>query len=311
MAAIYLEAAALNLDFHAPLHAARYGIGDVARAYPDNSLASEKPNLDVLPRSELVSRTVGHLFPYSGVLAESLLTGIVTFTFDDGRDGQRTMAADILKANSIQATAFDYVSSLQKGGGFLTVEQLSELQNHYGWEIGGHSYTHAHLNSLSREELRREIVDSRREMISRGFDILTFAYPYGEGNNNEAVKQLVMQNYAGARGASITGQALLYGDDADAYNMIGNDVVNTVEPATVRTWIDEADLQAKWLVLIFHQIVAQGANWNTYYLARDLQSIASYAKSKVDQGSLRTTTFRDALEAVKTSLGPTHVGPLP
>src|SRR5437870_13162903 len=102
---------------------------------------------------------------------------MVSFTFDDGRDGQRTIAADLLGSYSIQATAFDYVSSLAKGRGFMTLTQLRELKDVYGWEIGDHTYTHPNLDSMTGQQLQQEIVGPKTELTRFVFDVPTLANP--------------------------------------------------------------------------------------------------------------------------------------
>jgi len=62
-------------------------------------------------------------------------------------------------------------------------EQLRDLSRQ-GFEIGGHSATHINLAKANAEELKREIVDSIKNIEARIKDrVLTFAYPYGRPEN--------------------------------------------------------------------------------------------------------------------------------
>ena len=247
-----------------------------------------------------------HAFPFA---SPSLPVGMVSFTFDDGRDGQRTIAADLLGSYSIQATAFDYVSSLAKGRGFMTLTQLRELKDVYGWEIGDHTYTHPNLDSMTGQQLQQEIVGSKTEFTKLGFDVTTFAYPFSHGQGNGAVTRLIRQNYLGARSAATSQRAYLYDGSSDVYNIVANNVANTIAPGTVEGWIDRAVSQRKLLVLLFHQIVEDNASFDTFYLAADLSVIVSYVHEKIVQGVLEAASFRQSIETLSKA-GTTNVASL-
>lgn len=232
--------------------------------------------------------------------------GTVVFTFDDGRDGQRTFAADILKTYDMSATAFEYVTSLTRGRGFMSLSQLTELKDSYGWEIADHTYTHPHLDSMTGHQLQREIVDSKTEFAKLGFNVTTFAYPFSEGNRNREVTQLVRQNYLGARSASTSQKANLYDGSSDVYNIVANDVANTTTPAIVKKWIDQAVSERKLLVLSFHQIVVDKPVFDTFYRADELDAIAGYVHGKVAAGNLEVVTFRQAIDNM-TKAAPANV----
>lgn len=223
---------------------------------------------------------------------------MLSFTFDDGWIGQRMIAADLLKAYDLKATAFDYVASLSQGSNFMNVTQLEELRDSYGWEVGGHTYTHPHMSNLTGEDLQREVVGSKSEFAKLGFDLQTFAYPYSEGSQNVTVTQLVRENYAGARSSGTIGTALLYDGSADIYDVVANNVVNTTRPEVVNGWIDEAASQRKWLILSFHQIVPNKTAFDTFYRQSDLDTIASYAHGKLVHGTLEVVTFDNGTETI-------------
>ena len=52
-----------------------------------------------------------------------------------------------------------------------------------GWEIGSHTLTHPHLTALGDEELREQLVTSRRECAElTGADCTSIAFPYGDAD---------------------------------------------------------------------------------------------------------------------------------
>ena len=72
---------------------------------------------------------------------------------------------------------------------------LSEAQKRdfvaAGWEIGAHTLTHPHLSQLPLDEAVTEIINSKQALETRlNTKIETFAYPYGDLNENvkEAVR---------------------------------------------------------------------------------------------------------------------------
>jgi len=234
---------------------------------------------------------------------------MVSFTFDDGRDGQRTIAAGLLSYYNIKGTAFDYITSLTKGQGFMTLTQLRDLRDFYGWEIGDHTFTHSNLDSMTGQQLQQEIVGSKNEFSKRGFNVTTFAYPYSQGQQNQAAVRLVKQNYLGARSASTSQRAYLYGGSSDIYDIVANNVANTTKPETVKAWVDQAVLQKKLLVLSFHQIVQDNPSFDTFYSASNLGIIVSYVHGKVVAGTLETVTFRQGIDTL-AKLASTNVASL-
>lgn len=150
-----------------------------------------------------------------GELAERLTAddpaaaeNLVCVTFDDGwRDNLD--AARTLAASGVPATI--YVTSGYVGKPNMVDErELSELAASPGIEIGAHSVTHPHLDELSVDDARREIVESRfaiEQSIGRGVD--TFAYPHGAYDRH--VRQVVED--AGFKSAAAVKNALSHAAD--------------------------------------------------------------------------------------------------
>jgi len=84
----------------------------------------------------------------------------VVITFDDGCETDLLFAAPLLKENDFGAT-FYVTAGLLGRTGYMTPNQLRELCS-MGFEIGCHSMTHAYLNDLDAQGLRREIVEAKQ-----------------------------------------------------------------------------------------------------------------------------------------------------
>ena len=64
----------------------------------------------------------------------------------------------------------------------MTFQEAREMQSK-GWEIGSHSLTHNfhnRLTKLSDEGLENELKKSKEILEERGFEIKTFAFPFGD-----------------------------------------------------------------------------------------------------------------------------------
>jgi peptidoglycan/xylan/chitin deacetylase (PgdA/CDA1 family) len=111
---------------------------------------------------------------------------IVSLTFDDGTADQYA-ARTMLAQNSLDATF--YVNSNKIGTpSFLTWDELSGLAAD-GNEIGGHTLDHVDLTSVTTAEATRQVCDDRQALISRGFAVTNFAYPFG--SHNSSVESIV------------------------------------------------------------------------------------------------------------------------
>jgi len=81
--------------------------------------------------------------------------------------------------------------------GSLTEKDIIKIgENH---EIGAHTLTHPKLSTLSAEDAKKEIVDSKKHLEDiLGYKIKMFCYPYGDYNAN--VKEIVRNTgFLGAR----------------------------------------------------------------------------------------------------------------
>jgi peptidoglycan/xylan/chitin deacetylase (PgdA/CDA1 family) len=119
----------------------------------------------------------------------------LAITFDDGYRDNFENAAPILERLALPATFFvvsDWIGTAvipwwDRQQGFrhplMTWEQIRTLHQR-GFEIGGHTRTHADLGSLSGDRATEEISGARRELQERlGTTVDLFALPYGHPDN--------------------------------------------------------------------------------------------------------------------------------
>ncbi len=104
---------------------------------------------------------------------------IVSFTFDDG-DATQYQVKDLLASRGMRATFYVNSPRIGTGGFFMSWAQVDALAAD-GNEIAGHSLTHANLTdpALTDAQKRAEVCDDRQNLVARGYDPVSFAYPTG------------------------------------------------------------------------------------------------------------------------------------
>jgi len=135
------------------------------------------------------------LFSYS--LTQPIKAAIITF--DDGMLSQYTYAKTILD-KYIKATFYIICNSVDKENrmNWNNIQILEEE----GHEIGSHSMNHKRLSKLSEEEMKYEIIQSKRCLQENGFNVTSFSFPYNDGDNNKNILKIIADNYYIARTAS-------------------------------------------------------------------------------------------------------------
>lgn len=122
---------------------------------------------------------------------EELASPGVVLTFDDGFRSVRDTAYPILAEYGFVATIFVTSGYVGKPCGWDRAPQAPGMElmsweeirflARQGWEIGGHTLSHAHLTRLGAAELKREITAGRRILQEEvGCEVSSFAYPFGE-----------------------------------------------------------------------------------------------------------------------------------
>jgi len=124
------------------------------------------------------------------------ISGQVAISFDDAFSGSFLYGYPLLKKYGFIATYFISTGYIGKSHDYLSIEQVRIL-NENGFEIGSHTINHKDLSSLDRNDLEKEIVESKKYIESLGIKVNLFAFPYGKNNNIsiEAIKIVKKAGY--------------------------------------------------------------------------------------------------------------------
>lgn len=174
-----------------PLALAYHAVGDV-------SLRKDPDGLFV--RAEDLSRHIAKLREWgyrlvsfgdlARLAAARQANGHVALTFDDGFSDNYEILAPLLAELDVPATVFVVSGWLGKphrsapSARVVTADELRELHA-AGIEIGAHSVTHPDLSTLTYEEAKFELEQSKRD-LERELDapVEVAAYPYGRANTD-------------------------------------------------------------------------------------------------------------------------------
>lgn len=115
--------------------------------------------------------------------------------FDDGYEGNYTVAFDIIKKYNIPINIY-IVNNLIGTEGYMNWEQIKELDNSGLVTINTHSSKHDNFDTLNKNEAIQDVVDAHKEIEERlGHEqIKVFTYPCGL-YKEEIIKGLEEKNF--------------------------------------------------------------------------------------------------------------------
>ena len=151
--------------------------------------------------------------------------GLVIINFDDSYDSQIDYAKPILDKYGFKATFFEICGRITEKGW----EEIERLQDD-GMDIQAHTMAHSNLNEISNEMLDIELHEARDCFLEHGLNTTVFAYPYGNGWNNETVLNMVTRYYDLARTNGYDALTFLNCDRWNGinYTIMANDSSNSM-----------------------------------------------------------------------------------
>lgn len=124
---------------------------------------------------------------------KSLVKKPVLFTFDDGHEDNYTFLFPLLQKYQVPVLIF-LITDRVGTPGYLTWEQIKEMQQSGLVYFGSHTCSHRRLRHLSDEEINQEVVNSKRVLEEKlGTSVYSFCYPFGSGGFDKRVRPFVLQ----------------------------------------------------------------------------------------------------------------------
>lgn len=188
-----------------------------ATPYPSPSPTASIPTATPKPTATLTGNP----------LADLTNKKAVVLVFDDGWLTQYTNALPILQQYGFNAS-FAIIPGYMEGEypAYMSWDNVVDLEAK-NFDIVSHSLNHLHLDAVDNSTLYSEVVGSKLLLSEYGINTNVFVYPYGEGIDNNTVRDVVTQNYAIARGTNEAQVSLLSYDkyDLNAYAITSNTTI--------------------------------------------------------------------------------------
>lgn len=177
-------------------------------------------------------------------------SGAVTIMFDDGELSTYEEALPAMEKHGWQGSTA-VIAEMIGEEGFMNWEQLKGLQNK-GWEIVSHGLTHEDLTTMSSQEAKKELNQSKRQLERKGLTINHFALPFGA--YNAGIMALGAKEYKSLRAYEQGGTPA----GALPWEVKVRGVTTATTTNTIEEWIQEAKDKGQWIVIVYHKIAEKG-----------------------------------------------------
>lgn len=204
--------------------------------------------------------------------------GVVTIDFDDGDTSAYKNVLPALDSNGLKGTFYINASALGTSG-YMTKANLKTVAND-GQEIGSHLYQHLDLTVLTTQQLTSQITKNNTALhtiLGTNYPITDFASPYGSYTSTKL--NTIMKYYQSHR---TTDGRFNTKANLNVRQIHAILVKSTTTSAQVEAWINQAQQQKQWLVLVYHSVggssvSGEGTGYDTTTV--DFSTEMSYLKS--------------------------------
>jgi hypothetical protein len=200
---------------------------------------------------------------------------VCTITFDDGYASTSTIAAPYMSQAGVRASAMIIRDLIGSSGTYMTLAQVKNLQDAYGWDVGAHSDTVAVHNASGTGSPPSGVSDAvlladqqaiKNWLLTNGFrrhDYYAWPHGYFTPSQMSAARNLfsAIRGVCGDRGGQIGPQETY--PPGDPYRLRSWLIAATNSVANVQAALTAAIANKSWLHLTFHQIVPSGATGGT------------------------------------------------
>lgn len=229
---------------------------------------------------------------------------LLTLTFDDGHEDNVTNALPLLNQYDFKTTQCFETGTIQAD----PVQSQNNVLAFYnaGHEICSHTVTHPMLTQLNDTQLAQELTQSKSYLEGIiGATVPDFASPYGD-YDARVINAIKAAGYASHRTVD---EGFNSKDNFDAYRLRVQNVFNTTTAAQVSAWVQQAQADHTWLILLYHRVVDTSKAGTTGYEAPgQYDTSVDLFKQQLDvikNSGITVKTYHDALADVQAQLNPT------
>lgn len=214
---------------------------------------------------------------------------LLSLTFDDGHEDNARTALPLLNQYGFKSTQC-YATTFIEGKA-SAVRDVRAFQD-AGHEICSHTVTHPFLTSLNMNNLHYELQHSRQYLESiTGQPIDNFATPYGD--YNPSVNNVIKQYYGSHRTVD---EGFNSKDNFDKYRLRVQNILDTTSAAQVRQWIEQAQADNTWLILVYHRVANDPGPYDSY------TNVFAEQLEVMRHSGIEIKTYKDALAEVTSQL---------
>lgn len=211
---------------------------------------------------------------------------LISFVDDDGKAGVYTKWKPIVETKGVPISLCIITGSVG-GSGYLTWEQIKEMQNTYGCEILSHTVTHKNISGhTTNKSWIDELKQSKLTLMQNGLNVRGFAYPNGgywgtseglvDGTSNGYWMTGLFYDYGITTGGSMNQHPLNTNMGIDrvgigCYETSGYETLDGMKAK-----VDECIANNRWLVFMTHVDDTAHTTEDT----QNLSSIIDYIKEK-------------------------------
>jgi len=244
--------------------------------------------------------TVFHVIAKNGYVAtddyvvvphqtEGFARGLLTLTFDDGWEENVDTVFPRLEAYGFKSTQFfatKYVEGIDDSG----VRRAYSA----GHEIGSHSVNHPDLRKTTDAEADYELSHSKQYLESvTGTSVNTFSTPFG-AYDDRVIAKIKQHGYVTHRSVD---EGFNSKDSFDPFNVRVQNVLLRTTAQDVRGWVERAQRDRVWLVLVYHRIGTEKLGIYDSRIPDFEQHLEIFKASGIP-----VVTYRDALSEIRTQL---------
>ena len=180
---------------------------------------------------------------------------MVSLTFDDGWKSIHDTALPLMKQYNVVSTQFLVSGFVGRLKDYMSPGQVYDFTT-AGHEVASHTFDHPDLTKLSNSDLNLELKRARDNLSKCYGNVTSFAAPFGI--ENERTLRAERALYGSARS---TNSGFNSPDTFSPYQLKVQNVRADTSPEQMAAWIQTANINHLWLILVYHQVTDSGGEY--------------------------------------------------